>query len=114
MPIGTARFIQWIVKRAPENAGRMSHSTSTNRTATTSAAAVMRMHGLRLAVREIKRRKGRRNCPTSTTKPTQPQPPRKRARYQGISSGKLPDHTIRYCEKETYDQTMTKAKSILP
>ncbi len=33
--------------------------------------------------------------------PTAPHPPRKRARYQWISSGRLPDQMIRYWEKLT-------------
>src|SRR5262249_26344738 len=47
-------------------------------------------------------------------RPTHPQPPRNLARYQEISSGRFPDHTIRYWEKLTYAQNMVNAKSIFP
>jgi len=40
--------------------------------------------------------KGKRKWKTRIARPIAPQPPRKRARYQWISSGMLPDQTIRF------------------
>src|SRR5262252_1407021 len=81
---------------------------------TTSAAAIESVRGSRFARRERSSRNGSTNWRKSTAQPTQPQPPRKRARYHEISSVRLPDHTIRYCENVTYAQNIVNANIILP
>src|SRR5260370_8372154 len=44
----------------------------------------------------------------------EPQPPRMRRKYHGISSGRLPDQMSRNCEICIYAQSMTKVRSKLP
>ncbi len=85
-----------------------------NRMTTRRVAARARSRGLRLASRESSSRNGRTKWKSRITMPRAPHPPRKRARYQWISSGMFPDQTIRYWEKLTYAQIIMKANIILP
>src|SRR6516165_494049 len=98
-----------MTKCPSENAGRIIQERSTNRMKTTRAAASESVRGFRFARRDRSRRNGRTNWRKRTASPTYPQPPRKRARYHEISSGRLPDQMMRYCEKVTYAQNMVKA-----
>ena len=101
-------------KRDPANAGWVSQNTSTRRMKTTSAATAPRIRGLRLADAGRRSRKGSTKWSRTSAAPTQPQPPCRRRRYHGISSGRLPDQMIRYCEKETYAQNITNASISFP
>src|SRR5579885_3335682 len=69
---------------------------------------------LRFKSRDSSSANGSAKCPITRRKPTYSQPPWKRRRYHGISSGRLPAQMIKNCEKEKQAHTMTLASSSLP
>ena len=70
--------------------------------------------GSRFTVRDSSRANGTAKWNSTRPAPTIRQLVCCRWRYQAISSGRLPAQVIRYCEKEKYAQSITKASSRFP
>src|SRR5580693_8939667 len=82
--------------------------------ATTTMATARSNLKLRLISRESSSANGSANCSSTSATPMYCHPPAKRFKYQGISSGRLPDQITNNCENEKYAHTITKASMSLP
>ena len=82
------------------NSGAISQNRSISRTASTKTATLSSSAGWRLTCRDSSTTNGATKCPTISVIPTARQPVCSRCMYQAISTGRLPDQMIRYCENE--------------
>src|SRR4029077_16084985 len=96
------------------NVGSISQITSSARITKISNASKASLRPLLLAARDSRIKTENANCRSATSSATAPQPPCLRATYQVVSSGRLPDQIIRYCEKVKYVQSITSVSNKLP
>ena len=97
------------------NSGAISQNRSTGARAGSSAATLT--SSVRLALHLPRQQQDERHDEVerrSASAPTTRQPVCSRCRYQAISSGRLPDQMIRYCENEKYAHSITNASIRLP
>src|SRR6266478_9518682 len=88
--------------------------TSATRMIRINSASMPSLCGLFFAARDKSVRKGNANCRMTIPSAITPHPPCLRATYQTVSSGRLPDQMIKYCEKAKYIHSITRAISKLP
>src|SRR5579859_5390650 len=82
-----------------EKLGSISMNISQQRAKIIHLATMMMRRLLRLISRESSNANGISQWKMKSSEYRMPQCPRMRSRYQGISSGELPDQMIRNCEK---------------